>query len=324
MPVQWIIVTPEAALETQYLTDFQRKKLVQQNLFYTESGAESFYTYRNADFEEIRWEDEVAFFQRQTFCAPETRVAFVSLGCGNAVAERMLLRQMHARGAAWAYFGADSSRRMLELAEANLAAEAFPVTLLLADFTQPAFRETCARLLADFDTRIYATLGGTFGNFAPEHIAAALRTLVPPGDYVYLDVVPKPETPAEVSQLEARFARLAVNYDRFFASVLDRLCIPRASGEVISDVGGDPGLDTLRCTFHFRARERLEFPCFDESLPLHSGETIELLTIRAYDAATLRDFMTGYGFCAVDHYLPDVGRLSHPWLRMLFKRTETA
>lgn len=320
MPVQWIIVTPEEALEMQYLTDFQRQRLVRQNLFYTESGAESFYRYRNPDFDEIRWQDEVDFFRRQAFWTPEARVGFVSLGCGNAAAERRLLRQMHALGAPWMYYGADSSRRMLELAEANLATEGFPATLLLADFTQPAFRETCARLLAGTDARIYAALGGTFGNFDPAQIGTALHTLIPPGDYLYLDVVPKPETPAELAQLEARYAQLAVNYEQFFANVLTRLCIPQAAGEVISETGSDPGLDTLRCTFRFRARERLEFPCFNEMIPLYPGETLELLTIRAYDAARLREWLAGWGFREIDAYLPDVGRLSHRWLRTLFVR----
>lgn len=316
----WITVTPEATLEIAYLTDFQRKKLVRQNLFYTEDGAAAFYTYRNADFEQIRWQDEIDFFRRQPFWAPDSRVAFVSLGCGNAAAERMLLRRMHDAGAPWAYFGVDSSQAMLELAQANLQAEPYPTTLLLADFTHPDFYAVRDRLLAGFDTRIYASIGGTFGNFDQFQIVADLSALIPVGDYFYLDVVPKPEGAEAVAQLAARYALLRENYGRFFASALERLCIPAAHGEVVSEIGSDPELDTLRCTFYFRAREELRFPCFDEMIPLYPGETIELLTIRAYDAEKLCGFLRARGFGCVDQYLPDVGELSHRWLRLLFRR----
>jgi len=316
----WITVTPETALETTYLTDFQRKKLVRQNLFYAQDGAAAFYIYRNDDFAHISWKEEVAFFQREVAGLTQARTAFVSLGCGNARAERMLLRQMHANGAQWAYFGVDTSRAMLELAQETLDGEPYPVTLLLADFTHPDFYAARDRLMAGFDVRIYASLGGTFGNFDQNQIVADLHALIAPGDYFYLDVVPKPGDAAGVAQLETRYTQLAENYHRFFDSVLERLCIPQEHGEVISEIGSDPDLATLRCTFHFRAREQLHFPCFDEMVPLYPGETLELLTIRAYDADALCAFMAQAGFMCVAQYLPDAGALSHQWLRLLFVR----
>jgi len=319
LTAELLVITPEAELEMAYLTDFQRRKLVRQNLFYTQEGARAFYTYRNQDFTEIRWQDEVAFFQRQPFWSAEDATAFVSLGCGNTAAELPLLRHLHAR-APWAYFGVDSSRAMLALAQETLRDAPFPATLLLADFTHSDFYAARDWLLAPYATRVYANIGGTFGNFDQAQIAAALRDLIPAGDYLYLDVVPKPEDAEEVAALTQRFTQLAANYRRFFASVLERLCIPQEYGAVISETGTDPDLDTVRCTFRFQAREELRFPCFDEMIPLYPGETLELLTIRAYDGGRLCDFMAGYGFARVDQFLPDTGSLSHRWLRLLFQR----
>ena len=214
----------------------------------------------------------------------------------------------------------DSSREMLALAQAKLENESFPRTFLLGDFTQPNFRETCDELLTNFETRIYAIIGGTFGNFDQAGIAAKLSDLLSTGDYIYLDLVPKPETAAELAQLEQRFLQLKVNYQRFFSSVLTRLCMPEDAGEIVSETTSDPGLDTLRCTFSFCAREMVHFHCFGETVPLYPGETIDLLTIRAYEPAKLRQFMAARGFRYVDQYLPDVGNLSHRWLRQLFIR----
>ncbi len=317
----WITVTPERSLEASYRTDFQRRKLIRQNLFYVQEGAAAFYLYRNADFVHIRWEDEVAFFSEEVPWSAQARVAFVSLGCGNARAERPLLRRMNASGAPWDYFGVDASRAMLELARTNLTDEPYTVTLLLADFTHSDFHTARDRLLADYDVRLYASLGGTFGNFDQHQIAGDLHALLRPGDYFYLDVVPKPEAPAALAELEARYAQLAENYRQFFAGVLERFCIPKEHGEVVSEIGSDPELETLRCTFYFRAREELHIPCFEESVPLYPGERLELLTIRAYDQEALCRFMEGTGFRHVAHYLPDVGSLNHRWLRLLFVRT---
>jgi hypothetical protein len=315
-----LVWTPQQNLEQGYLQRFQESKTVCQNLFYTANGASSFYSYRQVDLQEINWEDEYRFFLRQPFWSPDHNLAFVSLGCGNAAAEKPLLHHSYAAGYQVAYFGVDSSRAMLELAVENLADEDFARTFILADFTLPDFADNLDVCLEGSDAAIYAVIGGTFGNFDQHAIADVLARLIPSGDYLYLDVVPRPDAASGDMQLRGRFARLPENLRQFFDRLLARLNIPRDAGEVHGEEIPEGNLETLRYTFYFRATSSVTFPCFDSEVTLAPGERIELLSIRAYDPAALQAFLADRGFALQGTYMPDVGRLQHLWQRFLFQK----
>ena len=305
-------------LTIDYLADLQQHKRVRQNLFYTTEGAETFYTYRGSDLEEIRWEDEVAFFKRQAFWTEDKRVAFVSMGCGNAGAEKMLLRTLHAEGYRVGYFGIDASRAMLGLARDNLADEGFERAFILADFTAPDFAAKLDALLAGYDARVYAVLGGTFGNFEQARIAEILAGVIPAGAYLYLDVVPQFDADAANARLRQRLVDLPQNLSGFFAQLLTKLNIDPAAGELFAEEICEAETGAFRYTACFRARDALDFTAFGVTVHLDPGECLELLNVRAYDPASLRAFLAGWGFRYLDAYVPDVGNLVHLWQRFLF------
>ncbi|HQE92858.1 MAG TPA: class I SAM-dependent methyltransferase [Anaerolineae bacterium] len=313
--------TPD--LEFDYLADFQQHKKVRQNLFYTLEGAETFYTYRGEELQEISTDDEYAFFARQPFWTAARRSAFVSLGCGNAGPEKPLLHTAHAAGKSVAYFGVDSSRAMLNLAQRNLAAEDFPRTFVLADFTRPDFVARWRPHLTGFDVQLYALLGGTFGNFEQDVIAEALARIVPAGHFLYLDVVPQYATETQNAQLRSHLMRLPQNLSRFFENLLEKLGLDQTCGELINEERYEASTGAWRYVVQFHVHEALDFPCFGGIVHLMPGESIELMNVRAYQPAALQQFLAGWGFCYVDTYTPDVGHMPHLWQRFLFQKKET-
>ena len=316
-----IVTLAEVAdFEIDYLADFQKYKKVRQNLFYTLKGAETFYTYRGAELQQMHSEDEYAFFAKQAFWTADKRIAFVSLGCGNAGPEKRLLYAAHAGGCHVDYIGVDSSRAMLELAQQNLAEERFAKTFILTDFTQPDFVEKWRAHLKGYDAQLYALLGGTFGNFEQEVIAEALARIVPTGDYLYLDVVPQYETEALNDQLRSRLIRLPQNLSLFFTNLLEKLGLDQACGDLVSEEIYEEPIGALRYAVSFRVQEALDFPCFGGMVHFVPGEAIELLNVRAYKPTSLKKFMAGWGFRYIDTYIPDVGNLAHLWQRFLFQK----
>jgi uncharacterized SAM-dependent methyltransferase len=316
-----IIVLAEAPdLEIDYLADFQQHKKVRQNLFYTTEGAETFYTYRGAELQEICSDDECAFFARQAFWTADRRIAFASLGCGNAGPEKPLLRITHNAGVPVAYFGVDSSRTMLWLAQRNLAGEHFPKKFILADFIRPDFVEQWRPHLTGFDVQLYALLGGTFGNFEQDVIAEVLTRIVPEGHYLYLDVVPQYETETQNEQLRNRLIRLPQNLSRFFENLLEKLGLDQPCGELVNEEIDEAATGALRYVVRFHVHEALDFPCFGGVVHLMPGEAIELMNVRAYKPAALQQFLARWGFHHIDTYTPDVGNLAHLWQRFLFQR----
>jgi len=210
-----VVLSGQADLEIDYLEEFKRTKKVPNNLFYTSEGAVSFYTYRGEDIDQIRWQDEFNFFQNQDFWNQTSHLAFVSLGCGNAGAEKMFLHTAHQQGMPIDYIGVDSSDSMLDLAIDNLKDEPFNTTFILADFTTAEFRKALASYTDSYDTVIYAMIGGTFGNFNQTFIVNELQNILPPGSYLYLDVVPQYNSEDENALLRDRFSRLPDNLDLF-------------------------------------------------------------------------------------------------------------
>ncbi len=305
------------SLESEYLATVLAERRVPQNLFYLLDGAGSFYTYRSEDLMQIAWQDEYQFFVRHQ-ASFRGRQAFISLGCGNSGPEKPLLHQMAAEGGDFAYFGIDSSEAMLRLAAENLADASFTRTFVLADFTHPDFADQLARLVADFDTRIYAMIGATFGNFDQVWLAGLLKRLVPAGDYLYLDIVPMYGSDEKDRWLKERFSQLPENLRLFFDRLLSALRLSREYGEVVGVEQADDHLDTICYTFFFRATQTTTLSCLGEEMTLSPGDQIELLSIRAYDIPSLEGFMAQHGFRLVDTYIPDVGNLSHLWQRLLF------
>ena len=312
----------EADLEVDYLEEFQRTKKVPQNLFYTSEGAISFYTYRGEDIDQIRWQDEFEFFQRQEFWSQSSRIAFVSLGCGNAQAEKLFLDKAYAASIPIDYFGIDSSDAMLQLAIDNLKTEPYSSTFFLADFTTEDFRDVLYSYLTPYDAVIYAMIGGTFGNFNQSYIVNELQRLIPSGSYLYLDVVPQYNAEDENAKLRDRFSKLPRNLDLFFNQLLEKLCIPVDSGELYGTEENELDVGADRHTFYFKANEKITFPCFGGSLTVYEGEKLELLSIRAYQIAKLQTYMRHRDFSFMDTYTPDVGKLSHLWQRLLFLKED--
>lgn len=306
------------ALAQRYLAEFLSEGRVPNNLFYLLNGANAFYSYRNADLAEIAWHDEVAFFQQQAFWQADTGLVFISLGCGNAVPETMLLHHLDAAGHDIHYVGVDSSARMLELAEETLRDEAFARHLILADFSQPDFGDQLDNIVGAASPRVYAMLGGTFGNFDQEDVARFLGQLVGKGDYLYLDIVPLEETDEKNMRLKDRLSHLPDNLTRFFDHLLSELGLSLDHGTVTGEQRPDEALQTLRQTFYFQVRDPIRLSCLGQEAVLRPGQRIELLTIRAYDVPSLIAYMVRYGFVLVDQYEPRVGRLSHRWERLLF------
>lgn len=307
-------------LQGDYLAEFLATKRVPQNLFYLLNGATSFYTYRTEELHKIGTEDEARFFRQQPFWSPEGSLAFVSLGCGNAGAEKPLLQHLHAAGWNVRYVGVDSSGAMLDLAADNLADAGFAQTYVLADFGLSGFPDQLHKLISGHDVQIFAMMGGTFGNFEQTWVADLLARTIRAGAYLYLDVVPMYASEDGNLRLRARFSQLPNNLPLFFDRLLLLLGLTREDGRILGVESNDGAVDTIRYTFYFQPLHPTAIVCLGEEAVLMPEDRVELMSIRAYDMASLQAFMQLRGFEVVGTFAPDTGNLSHLWQRLLFRK----
>ncbi|HHE71023.1 MAG TPA: hypothetical protein ENL34_01905 [Chloroflexi bacterium] len=310
-----------ADLATDYCAELAHTRRLPQNLFYFLEGAQSFYAYRNSDVNQIAWEDEVRFLTQQHLLQPEGILAFCSLGCGNAAPEKMVLRTIYAAGYQLIYVGVDSSAQMLELAEANLEGEVFPHRLVLADFMRPDFPARLWALLDPASVRLYAMMGGTFGNLDQHQARTMLARLVRPGEYAYVDVVPQYADEQQNARLRQRLLQLPQNLPAFFERLLSSLGLSPDQGVFRSHELLEREPEALKYTFFFEVKREVTVSCLGHRFVLQAGDRLELLTVRAYVIPSLIAFMAERGFELMGTHVPRVGRLSHLWQRILFVRT---
>lgn len=319
--IRRIALHDQTELECEYMDCFLETQCVPQNLFYLLGGAASFTHYRDPDLMQITWDHEAQFLESTLPRTPDDLWALVSLGCGNAGPDVNLLRHLMEDGDCWHYYGVDSSAAMLDLAEDNLEGLACDSHVVLADFCRADFLSSLDRLLSPYDRRLFAMMGGTFGNFDQRWIAELLEKLVPSGDYLYLDVVPQYTNDDANASLRDRLSRLPDNLKRFFHDLLTRLNIPMDRGRLVSHEYPDDGLDTIRFIFSYEAQEPTTLTYSQGELDLLPGERVDLLTIRAYDIDRLTAFMAQRGFALQATYVPQADGLKHLWQRLLLKKT---
>jgi len=303
-----------------HLREFKSSKSIQQNIFYTAVGATSFYRYHSPGLVPIDWRDEVQFFKRVNIWGVNKPAAFVSLGCGNGSPEKMLLHHFNQHGYRIDYFGVDASEAMLNLASESLAAASFKRCFFLADFTHTSFKEKLNPYLKQYDTRLYALMGGTFGNFEQTQIASVMRNVVGTHDYFYLDIVPLGSTPEENLALKKRYADLPRNYRDFFVQLLNKFELSEDHGHIISQEHEEPLLNALTYTFYFVPDQIKPIRILDEWVTIAPGDRIKLMSIRAYQIPSLVEFLKSYHFEYIDDYIPRMGRVPHLWQRLLFQK----
>jgi hypothetical protein len=320
MTSNMLIFSNEDDLNQDTIKELKHKRSLRQHTFYMARGAEAFYTYRGTDLRRIRWQEETAFFQKQPFWTDEDSLSFISLGCGNGEPEKQTLFHLAGVGSQIDYFGVDTSRKMLQMAQAGWKNAPLNVTWILADFSRPDFAARLSGQLAGKGARLYAMFGGTFGNFRQKFIARTLGRIMRSGDYLYLDVVPIESDPGRLSGLRGRFARLPENYALFFSHLLSLLSIHPEAGMIKTTEIHEKFPESICYTFSFLFQIQSSILYAGRRIPVNSGDRIDLLSIRAYNTASLQTFLEEWGHRMIDTFNPHAGNLPHRWSRILFQR----
>gem|GEM_PF-3440825 len=112
----------------------------------------------------------------------------ISLGCGDARQEKILLEELEVSHPHVQYIGVDSSKESLALAEQNLQNITLSKTFLQADFSHKRCSHEIDQLTKGTDIRIFSLLGSTFGNPNQTEIVTNLYNMMGESDLLRFDV----------------------------------------------------------------------------------------------------------------------------------------
>lgn len=298
------ILLSDLDIDLDFLHDIKHRKF-EQKLLYLEEGAEKFYNGEKKSGGVVikgrilNNDDFIKFIEPRI--DSKKKYALVSLGCGNANKEAVILSKLKNKNIS--FFGVDSSRTMLERAEDNINKNDISGQLVLADFSSLKFKEEINNLTNKFDNRIFAFLGYTFGNVSQTDMVDTLYNILKKGDYIWLDVVTRDSLDQEEYLKKFNDCnKLLENkgMTNFFFHPLSVLGINRKYGKMVMDSFEEESIGVLRFRFSFQFEKPATVKYRNEVIHILPPEKIKLLDIQIYHPKTMIHFFELHGFKLVD------------------------
>ncbi len=292
----------DAKLEIDLLENLKSRTIEQKHL-YTGNGAKRFYVvgYKPRNFFKAHSDPQDEFvFLEQSYLRSNQNFTLISLGCGNGQRERNILKGLYDNKYHYTYLGVDASRDMLNLAEKHLRDIPVEKFFICSDFTAQDFIPEFKNVISKYDSKIFALLGYTLGNFRASYIISTLYNIIQsPNDALWFDIILREGVGHEndLMSFDHYKSRLSDNdWNRFVFSPLEALGVKFESGEMACDMiyEEEAGVINFRFSFVFKTNTDIEIR--EQVIKILGGEKVELLNIRLYDKNTLINFFKSHGF----------------------------
>lgn len=281
------------------LVDNLKNRSLNQKFRYLGDGAKLYYSNIAARGKSGLLPPDADF---KSFIIPEvaaSSLAFVSLGCGNATKEGIILKALQDAGVSAAFFGIDTSRSMLDMAIEGVASFPGKKSFVCADVVSMDFRDEIRHLTAPYEKRLFAFLDRTIGNVNQTNIADTLYNVMQKGDLLWFDVTVRPGvTAAHDMQLFNRYAGLLSvpqTVESYFLP-LKLVGVPLDAGTMQIASDKEESVGALIFKFSFVFSKKVVVSIRGETLHFLPGEKIHIFTIRAYYPEMLVRFFQERGF----------------------------
>ncbi len=301
-------ISSDRDLIEENLEYFHQTKILKQDWFYFEDGAELFYSIP-ASFKPHSFSltpDDYYNLIKKNCLTESTNVALISLGCGNSSREKSIMELASKDNQELTLFAIDASMSMLDLSKETL--KDVPENrqrLICADFSSREFREEILQMTKGHQAKIYAFLGSTLGNTDQDYMADTLSSTLNPGDYLWIDVqIRKGLSHQDDMTLFERYSKyLELERDSHFHHFffpLKYMGVPFENGEMFLEMVKETALNAIKFVFSFRILHQTMVDIRHRQITLLENSVIQSLNIRVYDPDGLVNFFKARGFDLVD------------------------
>lgn len=287
-------------LKKEFYRNIQDRHIDQKFLYLDESSVKAHY---GTDIEEENSEQmgKGVFGYYDVFkkiLSKEKKTAIISLGCGNARAEKRALRKLTEEKHDLTYIGVDISEEMLKEADENLSEIELRKVFLRIDITDEMFRNTINTLTKDCDNRIYVFFGGTLSNVNQTLIADSLYNSLKKDDAIWFDVRVRPDTAMETNmKLFNRYTEyLTDGTEKMCFYPLEKIGVPFDAGKMSVKMTYETSVGALLFIFYFTFEKKVVVTVNGNRIHFLPGEEVKLLNIRTYDPKTLITFFEEHEF----------------------------
>ncbi|HNW55677.1 MAG TPA: class I SAM-dependent methyltransferase [bacterium] len=226
-------------------------------------------------------------------------IALISLGCGDASSEKIMLKKLKDEGFNFTYFGVDSSRQMLDLAVKNLAELKIDSQFLCADIVSEDFCGEISQLTDEFDCRGFLFLGGTISNFNQTNIIDSLYSVLKKNDFLFLDIrIRNSLDTTEDLQLFNFYSRYLKDKEivQWLNRPLRDVGIDTNCGTLNLEMVKEKSIGAILFKFSFLFNKKFVIRLRNDIIHFLPEERVELLHIRAYYPEDLNNFFKEHNF----------------------------
>lgn len=291
-------------MEKELLRCIKRRE-IEQKYIYLGTNAHSYYTAKfTGEFAPSEyWENWLTQEQRISFIGnlinPEAKkVAFISLGCGNAKIELALMKSLSHKNVL--FFGVDTSKEMLQIAQEAFKKEEVKGQFLCADFSSGELRTEIKNIeeREQIDQTIFLFIGNTLANVPQTEIVDTLYNFLEEKDTLYLDVLTRTslEKTDDLKIFNA-YTNMLRNTDRInmYSNSLIQVGIPRENMKPTLKTYSEDSIGVLCFTFSMEIIEPTTISYRGEKIHLLPPEEIKFLEIRTYHPETFISFYHKHG-----------------------------
>ncbi|MFN7160192.1 MAG: L-histidine N(alpha)-methyltransferase [Candidatus Gracilibacteria bacterium] len=292
-----LTLTSDLELEKEFLRNVKRRE-IEQKFIYLGDNANKYYNstptsqIATTDYWKNRLtQEQMVDFIISLIPQKNNKIAFVSLGCGQATIEAMLMKKVkdHTQ---YKFFGIDSSKEMLDAAEEKFIQADINGSFFCADFSAAEFHfELKKRLETEkFDQVIFLLIGSTLGNVSQTEIVDTLYNLLEKDDIICLDIMTRPTLDKKDDlMIFNAYSQMLKNESRMecLSDAVYRLGIPRDDTKIVLKAELEGSIGVLCFQYSVEILSPTVISYRGERIHLLPPEQIKFLEIRTYHIPTM-------------------------------------
>ena len=249
-------------------------------------------------------------------------IAVISLWCGNAMEEKALLERLTEDWYSFEYYGVDSSKSMLELADQSLKDINIPKYLIHGDIMTEEFREEIKKMTAHITIRIFTFLWGTFINPNQTEITESLYNMMWMNDVLRTDMLVRDDDNEQNNELVysryLNFLNDETIIDKFFFP-LQKVWITLEDWIIEMVCEKEDQVWALLFKYYFTFNKKRVISYRNEILCFLEKDVIIINEIRKHHLDTFLHFMKKHGFMIASKHIKTVDFLSRAHLFFIKK-----
>lgn len=278
-------------------------RFIEQKFLYFGEGVDLYYAPRAKPADQISkigsWPAEEFTKQITDHVKKEEKLGIISLGCGSATRDRMIMDSLHNQGYTINYVGVDSSSDMVKKASESMKDTPYNAEIWTEDIVTYTFTQHIGEIIKTFDRVIFLFLEATIGNMVQTEIVDTLFNLMDPKHLILFDCVIR-QADSKIGDLKLfNFYANRLKDERrleFMFHPLKMLGIPREVGTTVLENIAEESIGVLNFRYSFRFQKPFTIQFMDEYVHFIPPEKIKLQEIRAYHPETMISYFQQHDF----------------------------